>query len=150
MRKIKKLLLVGVSVGILLGLTPAPVLATTTLNQLDSSVLGGWSEELGNFTNSQDNGISERFAFRAAQSPVHGGKREDRWNSGGAESRAVGWTVWEGVHHYTRAQMVEWKGLGGVSADSGRIWGTGGTRAYSGWVYEGELLTHIAKTFYGR
>ncbi|MER0123571.1 hypothetical protein ABPH35_07645 [Streptococcus sp. ZJ93] len=150
MRKIKKFLLISVSLGTLLGLNTTPVLASTTLNQSDPSVLGGWSEEAGKFTNRQDSGISEGFAFRAAQSPIHSGKREDRWSSGGAESRAVGWTVWEDVYHYTRAQMVEWKGWGGVSADSGRIWGTGGTRAYSNWIYEGEILTHSAKTFYGR
>ena len=46
--------------------------------------------------------------------------------------------------------MIEWKGFGGVASDSGRIWGRNGTQAYSGWVFEGEIATHSAKTFYGK
>ncbi|SDB07309.1 hypothetical protein SAMN02910293_00363 [Streptococcus henryi] len=154
MNNLKKLILLfGISASLFLsiGVSSTSVYANTNVNQASQTILGGWDEETGIFYNQNNVLVSEVSVFRAAKSdPLHSGKREDRFQKNGLESRAVGWTSWPSVYHYTRAQMVELKGLGGVAADSGRIWGTGGTQAYSGWVFEGELSTHIAKTFYGK
>lgn len=152
MNKGKKLMLsFGISAGLLLGMGTSVSSVYANATPIDSTVQGGWEEKTGAFFEQGDYLIPEIPAFRLTRSnPIHHGWRENRFQKNGLESRAVGSTTWPGVYHYTRAQMVEWRGLGRVTSDSGRVWGMGGTQAYSGWVFEGELATHIAKTFYGR
>lgn len=133
--------------------TSMSVSAHTDLSRENQTVLGGWSEESGRFSNSSDSTYLGRTGFRSARkegSPHHGGKRENRYGGIHRESRAVGWTSWPNVYHYTRAQMVSGFGFGEADGDSGRVWGMGGTEAYSQWVHEGEIVTHRAKTFFGR
>lgn len=151
----KKSMLFGIVVSQLAMMAvTSPVLAHTNLSQTDSSVLGGWSEDIGQFQTTSDTIDAGVVSVRAARNegkPRHGGMRENRYPSKyNRESRAVGWTTWTDVYHYTRAQMVSGFGLGAVASDSERVWGWHGTEAYSGWVYEGEIGTHRAKTFYGR
>ncbi|HFR3771630.1 TPA: hypothetical protein ACHVGM_002103, partial [Streptococcus suis] len=145
MHKFEKLLLLsGVSASLFLGLgvNATSVYANTKVDQVDSTILGGWNEETGKFSNQNSNLTPGISRLRAANSgPIHNGKRENRFRKDGLESRAVASTTWPGVYHYSRAQMVGAYGRGRVNTDSGRVWARNGTQAYSPWVFEGEIST---------
>ncbi|MEH7463651.1 hypothetical protein V7166_16635 [Bacillus thuringiensis] len=96
----------------------------------------GWSElpsDKEKLSQAQHNNL-----LLASSGPKHAGWAEYE----GDKRRAVGATYWEGVYHYTRAQLV---GFGFVQEDSGRQWDYEDTRAESPW---GNKFWK-AKTWYG-
>lgn len=125
--------------GLIISLTiPSAIFA-----QSDVSVsLGGWSEEDGNFSGFKANG------FSAYSTPTHTGTVEAKEEGAGVLwERVVGKTSWSGVYHYSRARF-EGRITGNITADSGRVWGTSETAAYSGWI-DRFLTDWTGKTYYG-
>ncbi|OEG10715.1 hypothetical protein BCR25_09125 [Enterococcus termitis] len=122
-----------------MGLSLVAVCIPTSAN---AEEVGGWSENEGNYLN--PNVVLPRATVK------HTGKRETKNISGTTNSRAHGWTTWQGVRHYTTAQMERYY-TGKVVTTSGRKYGTSGTEAISPWFKPayGED-TAAARTYYGR
>ncbi|UHA72110.1 hypothetical protein [Paenibacillus sp. 481] len=96
-----------------------------------SSEYKGWSE-------GQQSAVVSKSSEINPLAPRHVGRAETR----GTLKRAVGETWWS-ERHYTRARLESGSLIVG---DSGRVWGTGYTKAVSGW---GPIL-YSARTYYGR
>ncbi len=108
------------------------------------SVMGGWVE---------GSGIWSAELVSRAGNPQHGGEKISEVHNGTTRERAHGWTTWVGKYHYTRARMEHDSIFcSGVITDSGRVWGTNGTEAYSPWVYfrpDACCACGGARTYYG-
>lgn len=108
----------------------------------DETVVGGWDEKMGYFTNEEFSGILP------VSQPYHTGRSERRdWN-GYTYTRALGWTRWEGVYHYTRAMVVS--EFGQAVADSGRQYGVTSTSAVSPWAKASADYATQARSYYGK
>ncbi|MCR6789978.1 MULTISPECIES: hypothetical protein [Bacillus cereus group] len=92
----------------------------------------GWSEL------ESDKGQLQHNNRNIAAGPSHAGWAEYK----DGKRRAVGETTWNGVYHYTRAQLQLYLV---VMEDSGRQWDWNDTRAESPWGKE----FYSARTWYG-
>lgn len=111
---------------------------------LNDTVSGGWSESAGYYSGSI---LSDEGGISPCSTPNHYGQAQIANFNGTDHKRSYGWTSWQGVYHYTRAQMVRW---GSVVADSGRCWGWNETSAYSPWVAaQKDVGWPQAQTYYG-
>lgn len=148
MKNFKTLLGASVlSLGIITCFSPLTTYAakSVTTNTLESTAVGGWSEESGYYVNPQAFSRATKYVSTYS-SPKHTGKAETRTYKGTSQKRAHGWTTWVGKYHYTRARMEDW---GTVLTDSGRKWGNDGTEAISPWwSFNGDTLGS-ARTYYG-
>lgn len=125
--------------AVLIGVMLAPAGAANAAD------LGGWSEDTG-----VSSALSTEVATRSASQLKHTGKSEKKSINGTTHKRALGWTTWVGVRHYTTAQM-EQSGGGKVYTTSGRQWGTNGTHAVSPWRAFSRISgLGSARTYYGR
>lgn len=150
---------VGLTVAFLFAGAPAAahgVPEDTSPPESDREVLGGWSEDGDTWFSPRHplpeedlkDDILPMMAPNRSNAPRHTGKAEERVIRGTTHKRTVGTTVWPGVRHYTRAQLVDGTT---VRADSGRVWGKDRTTARSGWVpFNPHRYWGRAKTFYGR
>lgn len=104
--------------------------------------LGGWSEDRGYYVN-------ENLMTRAASKPDrHFGERMNQTVPAGTQSQAHGFTQWQGVYHYTTAQMeIRWEDI--VLKTSGRKYGWDYTEAYSGWWQYTPGIDDVARTYWG-
>lgn len=109
-----------------------------------ADVIGGWSEEQGYFINDTLSSVSEFAAL--ASTATH--KASFSYKKPGSQTyeRVTGETTWSGVYHYSRARYETWL-TGKAEADSGRVFGTGYSKATSGW-HPGDFAR--AKTYYGK
>ncbi|MGE7022099.1 hypothetical protein [Solibacillus cecembensis] len=126
--------------------TPANAASTDTsfdkvTDEEIGTVYGGWSEDTGYFTNSS---LLER-SISLLSTPNHSAERQ--WNEGTTlpYERIVATTTWDGVYHYSRARYENL--FGNVEADSKRVYGTGKTKATSGWHSGGG--SYAGKSYYG-
>ncbi|EJV74381.1 hypothetical protein [Bacillus cereus] len=94
----------------------------------------GWSELESDKKQTQSSNLTY-----ATNGVSHAGWAEYK----NGKRRAVGETTWQGVYHYTRAQLKFYDLT--VMEDSGRQWDWNDTRAESPWGNE----FYSAKTFYG-
>ncbi|RTE48442.1 hypothetical protein EKN07_09865 [Actinobaculum sp. 352] len=122
---------------------------------MDGTVVGGWSEDGGYFSDPSATAVSEEIMPAAATgTPRHTGKAEYTIINGTSHKRAHGWTTWTGVLHYTHARLEHYWPHSGVIASSGRRWGKGGTEAYTRWVaYNPNKPSNgngKARTYYGK
>ncbi|WP_154665804.1 hypothetical protein [Paenibacillus pinihumi] len=108
-------------------------------------VSGGWSENEGYFVNYAPNLKSNSVVSSSNSTPVHYGRTESRERGSVLERRVIADTKWLGVYHYSRARF-ENIFTGTPYADSGRVYGTSYTTAYSDWR---DSTGEIAKTYYG-
>lgn len=116
--------------------------------EYDNSI-GGWDEEEGYFENPQAYSKAMEDISVPYSSPKHTGQAEEGVSSSGnSQRRSHGWTTWQGVYHYTTAQM-EVSSTGKVLTTSGRQWGTSGTEAISPWFLITSDTRGAARTYYG-
>ncbi|MGG4386180.1 hypothetical protein ABEX08_29690 [Priestia megaterium] len=108
---------------------------------------GGWTEGKGSWisTDSQQVSTFGTVTATATSSPQ---KHYATFNYKDAGTyvakRVVAHTTWTGVYHYSRARF---EGVFGVSGDSGRVYGTGSTAAYSKYI---DPVGAVAKTYWGK
>ncbi|WP_156934336.1 hypothetical protein [Paenibacillus zanthoxyli] len=113
-----------------------------------SEASGGWSESRGYYTNQPS---SRGFSVLASSTPdSHVGKRLSHKasdHSGEYDYAAFGATIWNGVYHYTTAQMENTSGT--VRTTSGRVYGWDNTAAQSPWYRPGAFENIEARTYWG-
>lgn len=122
--------------------------STASTSIEDNSIAGGWSEDEGLYINLDFSG-----ALARSSTVKHTGKAETKTINGTGHKRAHGWTTWQGVKHYTTAQLeinnlFQKKTINGTS---GRKWGYSGTEAVSPWKpYSKFGDPGQARTYYGK
>ncbi|AQU77198.1 hypothetical protein [Priestia megaterium] len=109
---------------------------------------GGWTEGEGSWV-STDSQQASTFAIAAATTTSSTPEKhyatfnyQDKGTY--VAKRVVAHTTWKGVYHYSRARF---EGAFGVSGDSGRVYDTGSTVAYSKYI---DPVATVAKTYWGK
>ncbi|WP_339321780.1 hypothetical protein [Paenibacillus sp. FSL W8-0194] len=123
---------------------------TFASDQQDQQISGGWSESMGYYVNSSDSVKTDSIGVFAGTTPdSHTGKRLTHVMPGGDnEYAAYGETKWQGVYHYTTAQMELSNGT--VKTTSGRQYGYNQTSAQSPWYLPKSLFENTeARTYWG-
>ncbi|MFD2671773.1 hypothetical protein ACFSUC_09155 [Marinicrinis sediminis] len=128
---------------VIFGIVSASVMGGEGKITGSSGISGGWSEEMGYYTNESVDGI----VTMASNSPDnHKATKKYREAGSNLETNLIGETWWSDEYHYTRARFEYVWPLSGNFADTGRIWGWDYTRAETEYVIADFSVAH---TYWG-